>query len=149
MLVSVEIPFKIQKALGVQGIKGPPYEFFHGNNKASSLFRQLHCLALTHNIVPRVIPHIHPFTYMYACMYDVHLTLLFLDTGKNCLTWQGNQAQLVISETEIIKDILKNNNGAFPKFKDDSAFLYKITGNGLVSSEGAKWARQRKLANHA
>ncbi|KAK9001717.1 hypothetical protein V6N11_083494 [Hibiscus sabdariffa] len=91
-------------------------------------------IALTHNIVPRVIPQIHSWINTY---------------GKNYLTWQGNQAQLVISETEIIKDVLKNNSGAFLKIKDDSTFLYKITGNGLVSSEGAKWATQRKLANHA
>ncbi|MBA0727053.1 hypothetical protein Golax_002835, partial [Gossypium laxum] len=65
------------------------------------------------------------------------------------LTWEGNQAQLVISEPEIIKEILKSNDGSFPKRKDDSSFIYKILGDGLVATEGAKWVRQRKLANHA
>ncbi|KAE8687350.1 CYP749A22 protein [Hibiscus syriacus] len=130
-------PLKIQKALSLQGIEGPPYEFFHGNNKASTLFRYEALskpMALTHDIVPRVIPQIHAWINTY---------------GKNYLTWEGNQAQLVISDTGIIKEILINNDGTFPKRKDDSAFVYKITGDGLVSSEGAKWARQRKLANHA
>ncbi|KAK8564578.1 hypothetical protein V6N12_036698 [Hibiscus sabdariffa] len=130
-------PLKIQKALSLQGIKGPPYQFIHGNNKASSLFRHQALskpMALTHDIVPRVIPQIHAWINTY---------------GKNYLTWEGNRAQLVISDTEIIKEILKNNDGAFPKRKDDSAFIYKIIGDGLVSSEGVKWARQRKLANHA
>ncbi|GMJ03743.1 PHYB ACTIVATION TAGGED SUPPRESSOR 1 [Hibiscus trionum] len=130
-------PLKIQKALSLQGIKGPPYQFIHGNNKASSLFRYQALskpMALTHDIVPRVIPQIHAWINTY---------------GKNYLTWEGNRAQLVISDIEIIKEILKNNDGTFPKRKDDSAFIYKIIGDGLVSSQGAKWARQRKLANHA
>ncbi|KAK8491564.1 hypothetical protein V6N11_063058 [Hibiscus sabdariffa] len=130
-------PLKIQKALSLQGIRGPPYQFIHGNNKASSLFRHQALskpMALTHDIVPRVLPQIHAWINTY---------------GKNYLTWEGNRAQLVISDTEIIKEILKNNDGAFPKRKDDSAFIYKIIGDGLVSSEGVKWARQRKLANHA
>ncbi|GMJ08152.1 PHYB ACTIVATION TAGGED SUPPRESSOR 1 [Hibiscus trionum] len=131
------MPFKIQRALSVQGIKGPPYEFIHGNNKASSLLRNqalTNPIALTHNIVPRVIPQIQSWFNIY---------------GKNYLAWQGNQAQLVVSETEMVKDILKNKDGAFTKQNDESTFLYKINGNGLSSSEGAQWARQRKLANHA
>ncbi|KAB2088414.1 hypothetical protein ES319_A04G173800v1 [Gossypium barbadense] len=131
-------PLKIQKALSLQGIKGPPYEFIHGNNKASSRFRfealSKPMASLTHNIVPRVIPHIHSWINTYGNIY---------------LTWEGNQAQLVISEPEIIKEILKSNDGSFPKRKDDSSFIYKILGDGLVATEGAKWVRQRKLANHA
>lgn len=55
----------------------------------------------------------------------------------------------MISEPEIIKEMLKSNDGSFPKRKDDSMIIHKIVGEGLVASEGAKWARQRKLANHA
>ncbi|KAH1040715.1 hypothetical protein J1N35_042458 [Gossypium stocksii] len=132
------MPLKIQKALSLQGIKGPPYEFIHGNNKVSSRFRfealSKSMASLTHNIVPRVIPHIHSWINTYGNIY---------------LTWEGNQAQLVISEPEIIKEVLKSNDGSFPKRKDDSSFIYKILGDGLVATEGAKWVRQRKLANHA
>ncbi|MBA0751199.1 hypothetical protein Gogos_002555 [Gossypium gossypioides] len=132
------IPFKIQRALSLQGIKGPPYEFIHGNNKASTRFRyealSKPMASLTHNIVPRVIPQIHSWINTY---------------GKNYLTWEGNRAQLVISEPELIKEILKTNDGSFPKRKDDSSIIHKIIGEGLVTSEGAKWAKQRKLANHA
>ncbi|PPR95736.1 hypothetical protein GOBAR_AA24919 [Gossypium barbadense] len=132
------IPFKIQRALSLQGIKGPPYEFIHGNNKASTRFRyealSKPMASLTHNIVPRVIPQIHSWINTY---------------GQNYLTWEGNRAQLVISEPELIKEILKTNDGSFPKRKDDSSIIHKIVGEGLVTSEGAKWAKQRKLANHA
>ncbi|TYH23234.1 hypothetical protein ES288_A04G193100v1 [Gossypium darwinii] len=132
------IPFKIQRALSLQGIKGPPYEFIHGNNKASTRFRyealSKPMASLTHNIVPRVIPQIHSWINTY---------------GQNYLTWEGNRAQLVISEPELIKEILKANDGSFPKRKDDSSIIHKILGEGLASSEGAKWAKQRKLANHA
>ncbi|MBA0751196.1 hypothetical protein Gogos_002554 [Gossypium gossypioides] len=159
-------PLKIQKALSLQGIKGPPYEFIHGNNKASSRFRfealSKPMASLTHNIVPRVIPHIHSWINTYGdddlhvlfhiYIYDFHLKMgffFYIYLGNIYLTWEGNQAQLVISEPEIIKEILKSNDGSFPKRKDDSSFIYKILGDGLVATEGAKWVRQRKLANHA
>ncbi|XP_052882799.1 cytochrome P450 CYP749A22-like [Gossypium arboreum] len=64
------IPFKIQRALSLQGIKGPPYEFIHGNNKASTRFRyealSKPMASLTHNIVPRVIPQIHSWINTYG-----------------------------------------------------------------------------------
>ncbi|XP_022727331.1 cytochrome P450 CYP749A22-like [Durio zibethinus] len=131
------IPFRIQYALSLQGIKGPPYEFIHGNSKASVQFRKeafsKPMASLTHDIFPRVLPHFYSWINIY---------------GKNYLTWEGTRAQLVISEPELVKEVLKNIEGSFPKTKFKN-FIYKILGDGLVAAEGEKWARQRKLANHA
>ncbi|XP_022726726.1 cytochrome P450 CYP749A22-like [Durio zibethinus] len=131
------IPFRVQYALSLQGIKGPPYEFIHGNNKASVQFRKeasnKPMAALTHDIFPRVLPQFYSWINIY---------------GKNYLTWEGTQAQLVISEPELAKEVLKNSDGSFPKKKAEN-FIYKILGDSLVTTEGEKWARQRKLANHA
>ncbi|XVF85764.1 hypothetical protein PTKIN_Ptkin17bG0143400 [Pterospermum kingtungense] len=130
------IPYRIQIILNSQGIRGPPYEFIHGNNKATIEMKREVLrtpMTLTHEIFPRVLPHIHSWINSY---------------GKNFLTWNGVRALLVITEPELIKEVLKNSENAFPKTKP-SYFMSKILGEGLATSDGAKWARQRKLANHA
>ncbi|XVE91659.1 hypothetical protein REPUB_Repub01dG0029300 [Reevesia pubescens] len=81
----------------------------------------------------RVLPQIYSWINIY---------------GKNYLTWEGFRAQLVITEPDLVKEVLKNSEAAFPKRKPGN-YIYKILGDGLVVTEGAKWAKQRKLANHA
>ncbi|XVF85767.1 hypothetical protein PTKIN_Ptkin17bG0143700 [Pterospermum kingtungense] len=131
------IPFRLQHTLSLQGIKGPPYKFIHGNNKeAAELRRQAlskPMAAFTHDIFPRVHPQIHSWINIY---------------GKNYLNWKGTQAQLLITEPKLAKEVIKNSEGAFPK-KKHTNYLYKMLGDGLPTSEGEKWAKQRKLANHA
>lgn len=69
-------------------------------------------------------------------------------TGKNYLQWYGYQAQLVVTEPELIKEILNNRERAFPK-ADNEGYVKKILGDGLVTTEGEKWGKLRKLANYA
>ncbi|XP_022727338.1 cytochrome P450 CYP749A22-like isoform X3 [Durio zibethinus] len=130
--------------MSLQGIKGPPYKFIQGNSKETIKMKQealrKPMAALSHDILPRVQPQIHSRINLY---------------GKNYLNWLGTKAQLVITEPELIKEMLKNNERDFPKRtsrerkKNEDDFARKIFGDGLVISEGQKWARQRKLANHA
>ncbi|XVF03148.1 hypothetical protein REPUB_Repub04eG0235800 [Reevesia pubescens] len=131
------IPFRIQHTMSLQGIRGPPYEFIHGNNRVTTKLRMQELskpmAALTHDIFPRVLPEMYSWINIY---------------GKNYLSWKGIRAQLVVTEPELVKEVLKNSEGAFPKIKLDD-YLHKILGEGLVSTEGEKWAKQRKLANHA
>ncbi|TYH26944.1 hypothetical protein ES288_A02G029600v1 [Gossypium darwinii] len=141
------IPLRIQHMLNSQGIKGPPYRFIHGNNKEIAKMRQEASskpMALTHDIFPKVQPHIYSWINKY---------------GRNYLYWNGvracwingshgfNRAELVISEPELVKEILKNSEKTFPKRKP-TIYLSKLLGNGLVTVEGEKWAKQRKLANY-
>ncbi|WRX16057.1 hypothetical protein QQP08_008544 [Theobroma cacao] len=63
------IPHRIQNILRSQGIKGPPYEFIHGNNKAiveSIREASSKPMALTHDIFPRVLPHIYSCINTYG-----------------------------------------------------------------------------------
>ncbi|KAI5352866.1 hypothetical protein L3X38_005758 [Prunus dulcis] len=55
---------------------------------------------LSHDILPKVQPHIHSWTKIY---------------GKNFLQWYGSQAQLVIGEPELCKEILNNKHRAYSK----------------------------------
>ena len=68
--------------------------------------------------------------------------------GKNFLQWNGFRAQLVITELELCKEVLNNKDRTFVK-ADFPVFLKKLLGDGLVTTEGEKWGRMRKLANSA
>ncbi|TYI99779.1 hypothetical protein E1A91_A13G041000v1 [Gossypium mustelinum] len=119
-----------------QGIRGPPYEFIHGNNKeAAQMLMEASTkpMALTHDIFPRVMPQVYSWVNKY---------------GKTYLSWNGIRAQLQITDPELVKEVLKNSDKAFRKPKA-SYFFDKLIGDGLASTEREKWARQRKLANYA
>ncbi|KAH7515816.1 hypothetical protein FEM48_Zijuj10G0066400 [Ziziphus jujuba var. spinosa] len=68
--------------------------------------------------------------------------------GKVYLQCYGSQAQLVVTEQELIKEILNNKDGPFPK-NDKQGFVKKLVGDGLLTTKGEKWAKMRKLANYA
>ncbi|KAE8712250.1 CYP749A22 protein [Hibiscus syriacus] len=129
------IPHRIQRILNSQGIKGPPYRFIHGNNKEVAKMKKealSKSMDLTDNIFPRVQPHHYSWINRY---------------GKNYLCWNGVRAQLVITEPELVKQVLRNNEKAYRNMKL-SIYASKLLGNGISSKEGEKWVRQRKLANY-
>ncbi|XVF03146.1 hypothetical protein REPUB_Repub04eG0235700 [Reevesia pubescens] len=137
-------PLRIQHVMNLQGIKGPPYKFIHGNNKETIKMKQealsKPMATLSHDIFSRVHPQIFSRINLY---------------GKNYLSWGGIRAQLFITEPELVKEVLKSSERDFPKRtsrdmkKNEDEFALKLLGDGLVTSEGEKWAKQRKLANHA
>ncbi|TYJ00571.1 hypothetical protein E1A91_A13G094200v1 [Gossypium mustelinum] len=136
-------PLRIQRLMSRQGINGPPYRFIHGNNKETIKMKQEALRnpmpSLSHDTLPRVQPQIWSRIKLY---------------GKNYLSWTGSRAMVVITEPELIKELLKNSERAFPKRtsrerKKEDDFVLKILGDGLVTSEGEKWEKKRKLANHA
>ncbi|KAH7835607.1 hypothetical protein Vadar_027882 [Vaccinium darrowii] len=79
------------------------------------------------------MPHIHAWKQLH---------------GKNYLFWRGSQAQLVVTELELVKEILNNKDGAFLKERVEGLGK-KFFGNGILVAEGEKWSRVRKIANHA
>lgn len=87
---------------------------------------------LSHNILPRILPHVHSWANKY---------------GMNFLNWYGPQAQLVVAEAELVKEILTNRENAYPKIELEG-HAKKLLGDGLSSTKGEKWTKLRKLANH-
>ncbi|KAL5854171.1 hypothetical protein ACOSQ4_003973 [Xanthoceras sorbifolium] len=130
-------PIRIQSQMRSQGIKGPSYKFIHGNNKEIMDMRQQVMMSSTpmelshHDIFPRIQPHIYSWIKLY---------------GKNFLIWNGPQPQLVVTEPELIKDILNNKEKSYPK-REAKFYEKKLLGEGLLTAHGDKWAKQRKLAN--
>ncbi|KAL3830597.1 hypothetical protein ACJIZ3_019399 [Penstemon smallii] len=129
-------PISIKYKMKSQGIKGPSYKFLHGNTKEimnmrrSSMGKSMD--DISHDIFPRILPHVHSWVNVY---------------GANFLNWYGPQAQLVVTEAELVKEILNNKNDNYPKI-DLEGYAKKLLGDGLSSSKGEKWAKMRKLANH-
>ncbi|XP_059655640.1 cytochrome P450 CYP749A22-like isoform X2 [Cornus florida] len=130
-------PIRIQRALRSQGINGPSYRFIHGNTKEIFKMRKESTSKpmelSSHNLFPRILPEI----YLWINIY-----------GRNYLNWYGPKARIVVTESELAKDILNNKDKAYAK-TDADGFVKKLLGDGLVFSEGEKWAKVRKLANHA
>ncbi|KAG8383014.1 hypothetical protein BUALT_Bualt05G0139800 [Buddleja alternifolia] len=60
----------------------------------------------------------------------------------------STEPKLVVTEPELIKQILSNKEGIFPKIKL-KGLVKKIFGDGIVVAEGEKWLKLRKLANHS
>ncbi|KAL2233486.1 cytochrome P450 CYP749A22-like [Sesamum indicum] len=131
-------PLHFQSIMESQGIKGPCYNFFHNNTKEIIKIKNQTSYNSPidlpdHDIFPRFQP------YWYSCMK------LY---GNNFLVWNGTQPQVVVTEPELIKEILVNRNGAYPKTKREG-YLKKLLGDGITVAEGEKWLKLRKLANHA
>ncbi|KAM3707070.1 hypothetical protein ACJW30_03G198400 [Castanea mollissima] len=129
-------PIRMQYLMGSQGIKGFSYRSFHGSTKEIMNMKKeamSRSMDLSHDILSKAQPHIHSWVNKY---------------GKNFLQWSGPRAQLVLTEPELIKEILNNRDNAFQKQKGED-FIKKLLGDGLVTSEGEKWAKMRKLANSA
>ncbi|KAK1389851.1 Cytochrome P450, E-class, group I [Heracleum sosnowskyi] len=129
-------PIRVQYKMKLQGITGPSYKIFYGNTKEilkmrrSSMEKPMN--DLSHHIFPRILPHVHSWMSNY---------------GANFLNYYGPQAQLVVTEAELIKEILNNKDNSFPKIELEG-YAKKLLGDGLSSSTGEKWLKLRKLSNH-
>ncbi|GKB65157.1 cytochrome P450 CYP749A22-like protein [Tanacetum coccineum] len=129
------MPNHLQNVMRSQGIEGPSYKFLHGNTKEildmrmKSMGRPMD--HLSHEIFPRIMPHVHSWVSLY---------------GRNFLNWYGPQGQLVVTEAELIKEIMNNKDGVYPKIELEG-HAKKLLGDGLSSTKGDKWTKLRKIAN--
>ena len=97
-------------------------------------------------------------TFKFILQLLILLYLLFViqnylhfisSTGNNYLEWVGPQPQLLITDAELIKEILIDKENVYPKMKLP-AFFKKILGDGLLlTADGEKWTKMRKIYNPA
>ncbi|XP_043688544.1 cytochrome P450 CYP72A219-like isoform X7 [Telopea speciosissima] len=87
---------------------------------------------LSHDIVSRVLPF--------------HLQTI-QKFGKNFAFWFGTNPRLCIMDPDLIRDIMSNKFGHFAKIKGSP--LLKFFVSGLVTYEGEKWAKHRRIINPA
>ena len=77
---------------------------------------------------------------LLRCRYVVNVA------GKRCVIWNGPEPAVMISEPELIRQVLMRID-EFQKPKANP-FILKIA-TGLVMLEGEEWAHRRKLINPA
>ncbi|MFS7959831.1 putative cytochrome P450 [Helianthus anomalus] len=125
-----------KRVMSSQGIRGPPYSFIYGNMKEISIMIKQSTsfpMDISHDIFPRIQPHFDSWLHIY---------------GKNFLYWQGPQPELVVTEPELLKQIMSVRD-LTARIQGTGPAFNKIFGGGLIFSQGEKWATQRKLATHA
>ncbi|KAL6187844.1 hypothetical protein ACLB2K_039239 [Fragaria x ananassa] len=131
------IPTRIKKKLNLQGVTGPPFRLIHGNTKEiAGMIKEAMSRPkrLSHDIRTLIYPHIHSWSKKYG--------------GKAYLQWYGSQAQLIVMDTQLCKEILNDKDRVFRKPKKEG-FALRLQGNGLPGIEGEKWAKVRKISMHA
>nr|AYM55642.1 cytochrome p450 [Croton stellatopilosus] len=135
------VPLKIQALFKKQGISGPKYRPIVGN---SADIRRMYAEAqsqskstsssISHDVVHRVIPYLYYWSRMY---------------GKTFLFWFGSKPRLVISNPDVIKEVLmKTGNGVFERIPHNPQAKL-LFGEGLLELDGEKWALHRRIANQA
>ncbi|KAG9132058.1 hypothetical protein Leryth_022505, partial [Lithospermum erythrorhizon] len=127
-------PYQMGKCLREQGLKGSPYKLLFGDLKEfSTLIKEAKSkpLGLTDDILPRIVP-------------------LFLDMikeyGKNPFIWLGPRPIVLITEPELVKEVMLKN---YQFHKPPSNPLTKLLAQGVVLYEEDKWAKHRKIINPA
>ncbi|KAI4351458.1 hypothetical protein L6164_005827 [Bauhinia variegata] len=127
-------PKRLEKRLREQGLQGNSYRFLIGDTNQILQMRteaKTKPMRLSDDIVPRV------------AAFELHTINKY---GKNAFVWLGTRPWVLIKDPELIKEILNKIND-FPKPPRNPYF--KLLASGLVSYEGEKWAKHRKLINPA
>ncbi|PPR92605.1 hypothetical protein GOBAR_AA28067 [Gossypium barbadense] len=125
------IPHRVQFIMNSQGIRGPPYEFIRGNNKeAAQMLMEASTkpMALTHDIFPRVMPHVYSWINKY---------------GENMFFFSfWNMIPAVVASVETMLEKWKSKEGkemeVFQEFRLLTSEVISRTAFGSSYLEGEK-----------
>ncbi|KAJ7532188.1 hypothetical protein O6H91_14G075500 [Diphasiastrum complanatum] len=128
-------PLQIYKCLRAQGVKGPPFFPIVGNQpELVRLLAEAGSKPMkpsSNEIVPHILPHYTKWSKIY---------------GETLIYTFGSEVRLTTTNPELIKEILGNKLGHFPKVPGTPA-IRDLFGDGLSMSNGQKWAHQRRILN--
>ncbi|KAK7335065.1 hypothetical protein VNO80_26836 [Phaseolus coccineus] len=124
-------PKRLERLLREQGLQGNPYTLLVGDtNEFAKMRKEAFSKPMdlfSHDIVPRVYP-------FFRHSINTH--------GKNSFIWFGPAPRVILTDPELIKDVF-NKTYDFQKI-----FLnpqVRLLAPGLVSHEGEKWSKLRKI----
>ncbi|KAG6471324.1 cytochrome P450 CYP72A219-like [Zingiber officinale] len=131
-------PRRLERALRSQGLKGSSYSPISGDVK--DLVRLTEeargkPMPFSHAIFPRVSP-------FFKRAAEAHGK-----ENKVTFHWMGPNPRAVIADPDQIREVLANKTGEIGKAKTNYLFDYFI--RGVLSQEGEKWAKHRKILNPA
>ncbi|XP_047271405.1 cytochrome P450 72A397-like [Capsicum annuum] len=128
-------PKKLEKSLRQQGLKGNSYRILYGDTKdLSGMIKEAMSKPMNlsdDNIASRLVPFFLEIIKKY---------------GKKSFIWLGPRPLLLIMDPKLIKEVFSKN---YLYQKPHSNPLTKFLTQGLVSQEGDKWAKHRKIINPA
>lgn len=67
--------------------------------------------------------------------------------GRTCVTWQGPEPKVTLMDPKLVREVLSNKSGHFPRPIPNPAF--KLFAAGILAYEGEKWAKHRRIMNVA
>ncbi|CAL9047256.1 unnamed protein product, partial [Musa banksii] len=131
-------PYVITEAFRKQGVRGPAYRFWSGSlgeiRSISKAAMEQTLDVKSHDISTRVQPFYRKWTSEYA--------------GEPFLFWFGPEPRICVSHPELIKQVLANKFGFYPKI-DPPPNVTSLLGKGLVLVEGTEWVRHRRVVGPA
>ncbi|KAL6570795.1 hypothetical protein OROGR_000345 [Orobanche gracilis] len=128
-------PKRLERLLRKQGLNGNSYKVIYGDLK--ELMKMVdeaksNPINLDDDIKPRVLSFIVKILQKY---------------GNGSYYWFGPRPSVIVKEPELIKEVMAKNY-LYQKPKNSNP-LTKLLIQGVVSYEGDKWAKHRKLINPA
>ncbi|KAK7370660.1 hypothetical protein VNO78_37388 [Psophocarpus tetragonolobus] len=127
-------PKRFEKLLREQGLNGEPYSLsFH--KSIHSDIQQDHTNSPPFPLSDHVAPCVSS---------SVHRTIA--KHGKNSFVWEGTIPTVIITDPNQIKEVF-NNIHDFHKLKFSG--ITKLFVNGLLTYEGEKWAKHRRITTPA
>ncbi|MED6121611.1 hypothetical protein PIB30_031828 [Stylosanthes scabra] len=126
-------PKKLEKLLREQGFQGNPYRILVGDTEdIQKMLKQSQSKPMDvsdDDILHRFLCHIQQNINRY---------------GKKSFIWFGPKPRVIITDPELIKDAL---NKVHNIQKPHSNPLIRLLASGLVSHEGEKWSKHRRIIN--
>ncbi|KAK6158757.1 hypothetical protein DH2020_006071 [Rehmannia glutinosa] len=130
-------PHKIRKILRQQGIDGPPPKILFGNILDIKKSRAAAEKAAVNHPHPPLIhntPSVFPFLEQWRKQYGPLYTF--------CL---GKMQVLYVSSPDLVKEITKCTSMELGRPSYQQKELGPLLGQGILTSNGSIWARQRKI----
>ncbi|XP_059454628.1 cytochrome P450 714C2-like [Corylus avellana] len=130
-------PRRLRSILRKQGIRGPPPSFFLGNigdmkkmKSSASKDQQKEEQAITHDCSSALFPFFDEWRKSYGSLFMFSL---------------GNKQILHMNDPEVVKEISICTSLDFGKPSYQSKERGPLLGQGILTSNGATWAHQRKI----
>ncbi|XP_057799330.1 cytochrome P450 714C2-like [Salvia miltiorrhiza] len=130
-------PTKIRKILKQQGIHGPPPKILLGNILEIKKSRNAAAPAPANSSAPPTLhdaASVFPFLEQWRKQYGQMFTFSL-----------GNRQIIYVSDPNLVKEITTTTSPDLGKPSYQQKTLGPLLGQGILTSNGAIWARQRKI----